>query len=139
MLWKYCKNIVNVTLFFLNSSPDFDNHNFFFLPFSAITLPQLPKKKFHLFRQCYCHNWFVTNFFWTNNNWLRVIYCENVVKILWTRHFFFFYSSPNFETTFFPPFSAMPLPQLLNIFLFPHFNNGIATISLSNFFFFFSL
>ena len=41
MLWKYYKNIVNVTLFFFfNSSSDFDNNNFFFLPFSAMTLPQ---------------------------------------------------------------------------------------------------
>ena len=44
-----CKNIVNVTLFFLNSSPDFGNHNFFFLPFLAMTLPQLPKKNFIYF------------------------------------------------------------------------------------------
>ena len=51
---------------------------------------------------------------------------------------FFFYSSIDFGTClfFFPPFSAMPLPQLLIFFLFPYFGNGIATISLSIFFFF---
>ena len=67
-----------------------------------------------------------------------MIYCENIVKILWTWHFFFFYSSIDFGTSlfFFPPFSAMPLPQLLQIFFFPYFGNGIATISLSIFFFF---
>ena len=35
-----CKNIVDVTLFFFNSSIDFDNYNFFFLPFLATWLPQ---------------------------------------------------------------------------------------------------
>ena len=65
-----------------------------------------------------------------------------IVKMLWKyyRHdtFFFFYSSIDFGTSFPPPpFSAMPLPQLLNFyFLFPYFGNGIATISLSIFFFF---
>ena len=37
---------MNVTLFFLNSSPDFGNHNFFFLPFSAMALPQLGSHNF---------------------------------------------------------------------------------------------
>ena len=67
-----------------------------------------------------------------------MIYCENVVKILWTLQFFFFYSFIDF-VTFFPPFSAMSLPQLLKKILYPYFGNGIATIHLSNFFFFFFL
>ena len=38
--------------------------NFFFLPFSAMPLPQLLKKKFiPLFRQWHCHNSFVNFFF----------------------------------------------------------------------------
>ena len=67
-----------------------------------------------------------------------MIYCENVVKILCTWHlFFFFLIFHRFRSLFFfrPPFSAMPLPQLLNFFLFPYFSNGITTISLSIFFF----
>ena len=66
MLWKCCKNIVDVAFFF-NSSPDFSNHYFilfFFLPFSAMPLPQLLKKKFILlFRQWHCHNSFVKFYF----------------------------------------------------------------------------
>ena len=39
-----CKNIVDVALFFfLNSSPDLGYHFFFFLPFSAMAMPQLPQ------------------------------------------------------------------------------------------------
>ena len=50
---------------------------------------------------------------------------------------FFFYSFIDLVTFFSPPFSAMPLPQLLKKkILFPYFDNGIATISLSIFFFF---
>ena len=58
-----------------------------------------------------------------------MIYCENVVKILWTRHFFFllfprfrnhFFFSPIFgnvnaiiaKRKFYSPISAMALPQL---------------------------
>ena len=68
-----------------------------------------------------------------------MICCENVVKILWTQHFFL-NSSPDFSNHyfilfFFLPFSAMSLPQLLNFFLFPYFGNGIATIRFSQFFF----
>ena len=63
--------------------------------------------------------------------------CKNIVDMT---PFFFFYSSIDFGTSFFSPlpFSAMPLPQLLKFFffLFPYFSNGIATISLSIFFFF---
>ena len=45
-----------------------------------------------------------------------------------------FYSSRDFETTFFFPFSAMPLSQLLKKKkLFPNFGNDIAVIA---FFFF---
>ena len=62
-----------------------------------------------------------------------MIYCENVVKILWTWQLFFFYSFTDFVTPiFFFPFSAMPLPQLPK-FDTTYFGNGIATIA--NFFF----
>ena len=45
-----------------------------------------------------------------------------------------------FHRFFFPvPFLAMPLPQLYKKKKFPYFGNNIATISLSIFFFFFSL
>ena len=68
-----------------------------------------------------------------------MICCENIVKILWTQHFFFNsfpdFSNHYFILFFFLPFSAMPLPQLLFFFLFPYFGNGIATISFSQFFF----
>ena len=41
-----------------------------------------------------------------------------------------FYSSRDFETTFFVPFSAMPLSQLLKKKkLFPYFGNDIAAIA----------
>ena len=65
-----------------------------------------------------------------------MIYCENVVKILWTRHFFFFtlpqISEPLF---FFPHFRQCHCHNCYNFFI-PYFVNGIATISLSIFFFF---
>ena len=51
---------------------------------------------------------------------------------------FFFLLFHRFRNLFFfsLPFSAMPLPQLVIFFLFPYFDNGIATINLSIFFFF---
>ena len=147
MLWKYCKR----STFFFNSSHVISATTIFFPPIFGNSIAT---NFFSLFRQWHCHNCqkkispisvmplpqlVCHNFFWTNNNWLRVIYCENVVKILWTKHFFFFTLPQISKPLFFPPFSAMPLPQLLNFFLFPHFNNGIATINLSKFFFFFLL
>ena len=77
-MWKYYKNIVNVTLFFLNSSPDFSNNNFFFPPIFGNDITTIPfnffpppifgnaiatitKKNFlffPLFRQWHCCNWF---------------------------------------------------------------------------------
>ena len=48
-----------------------------------------------------------------------MICSENDVKILWTQHFFLI---PQISATiifFFLPFSAMPLPQLLQKFFFP--------------------
>ena len=41
LLWKCCKNILDVVLFF-NSFTDFGNHFFFPFPFSVMGLPQLP-------------------------------------------------------------------------------------------------
>ena len=67
-----------------------------------------------------------------------MIYCENVVKILWTWHLFFFFSSIDFKT--FPPLPPIfgnVIATITIFFLFPYFGNGIATISLSIFFFFF--
>ena len=37
ILYKYCVH----STFFFNSSPNFENHYFFFLPFSAMALPQI--------------------------------------------------------------------------------------------------
>ena len=54
-----------------------------------------------------------------------MIYYENVVKILWTWHFFF------------TPIFGNAIATIANFFfLFPYFGNGIATISLSIFFLF---
>ena len=65
-----------------------------------------------------------------------MIYCENVVKILWTWHFlFFFYSSLDFGTTFFSPIFGNAIATIVINFFSPYFGNGIATISLSQFFF----
>ena len=61
-----------------------------------------------------------------------MIYCKNIVNVTLC-----FFTLPRFwNYFFFSLFSAMPLPQLLQFF-FPYFGNDIATISLSNFFFFF--
>ena len=71
-----------------------------------------------------------------------MIYCENVVKILWTwQLFFFFLFFHRFRNLLFfsPPIFGNAIATIANFFLFPHFGNGIATISLSKFFFFFSL
>ena len=60
-----------------------------------------------------------------------MIYYENIVNVT-----IFFLLLPRFRNNFFSPqFSAMPLPQLLQFF-FSYFDNGIAAISLSHFFFF---
>ena len=61
-----------------------------------------------------------------------MIYCENIVNVT------LFFTLRRFRTTFFSSFLAMPLLQLLQFF-FPYFGNDIVTISLSNFFFYFSL
>ena len=97
--------MMDVTLFFLNSSTDFDNRYFFFLPIfsndiatnvflpiSAMALPQTNFFSILQFRQYYCHNFF------------------------------------------FLPFSAMALPQLPQNFP-PYFGNGIASNQLQQFFF----
>ena len=64
-----------------------------------------------------------------------MIYCENIVNVA-----LFFLTPPQISKPHFsPPFSVMPLPQLLQKKKFPYFGNGIATISLSQIFFVFSL
>ena len=40
-----CKNIVDIAFFFLNSSPDFSNHYFFFPPIFGNTIATIAKKK----------------------------------------------------------------------------------------------
>ena len=65
-----------------------------------------------------------------------MIYCKNVVKILWTWQFFFFYSFLDF-VTFFPPFLAMPLPQLLKKNFIPLFRQWHCHNSFVKIFFFF--
>ena len=65
-----------------------------------------------------------------------MIYCENVVKILWTWQLFFLLFH-RFRNFFFPPFSAMPLPQLLKKKFIPLFRQWHCHNSFVNFFFFF--
>ena len=61
-----------------------------------------------------------------------MIYCENIVNVT----LFFFLLSPDFGTTFFFfPFSAMPLPQLLQFF-FPISAMALPQLVCHNFFFF---
>ena len=65
-----------------------------------------------------------------------MIYCENIVNVA----LFFFYSSLDFKTTFIPPPPPPPhfhhaIATIVTNFFFPYFGNGIATISLSQFFF----
>ena len=128
MLWKCCKNIVDVALFFFyNSSLDFGNHyffsshfrqwhchkffppyfgngiatnqlqQFFFLPISAMPLPQIHSiifLVFYFFIKMICaHNFY--NIFTINFKWQVVIvglkkfpsYFGNAIA---TFHFFFF-------------------------------------------------
>ena len=67
LLWKCCKNIVDMTTFVFLLFHRF--RNFFFPPFSAMSLPQLLKKKFiPLFRQWHCHNSFVNFFLFTSGS-----------------------------------------------------------------------
>ena len=55
LLWKCCKNIVDMTTFIFYSFINFVT--FFSPPFSTMPLPQLLKKNFiPLFRQWHCHN-----------------------------------------------------------------------------------
>ena len=57
MLWKYYKNIVNVTLF-LKFLPRFWQQNFFFPPIFGNEIAIIPFNFFFFhFRQCYCHNY----------------------------------------------------------------------------------
>ena len=69
-----------------------------------------------------------------------MICCENVVKILWTQHFFF-NSSPDFSNHyfifyFFPPIFSNAIATIdKKKNLFPYFDNGIATIRFLQFFF----
>ena len=59
-----------------------------------------------------------------------MIYCENIMNIT----LFFFLLSPKFETTiFFPPFLAITLPQLLQIF-FPISAMALPQLVCQNFF-----
>ena len=59
-----------------------------------------------------------------------MIYCENIVNVT-----LFFLLSPDFGTTFFPPFLAMPLPQLLQFF-FPISAMALPQLVCQFFFFF---
>ena len=63
MLWKCCKNIVDVAFFFFNFSPDFSNH-FFFPPIFGNTIATIAKKKIYspisamALPQLVCQNFF---------------------------------------------------------------------------------
>ena len=64
-----------------------------------------------------------------------MIYCENIVNVI-----LFFFTLPRFRNhIFFPPFSAIPLPQLLQIFFFPISAMALPQVVCQIFFFFFSL
>ena len=60
-----------------------------------------------------------------------MIYCENIVN----EHFFFFTPQISEPLFFFPHFRQCHCHNCYNFF-FPYFGNGIAAISLSQFFFF---
>ena len=61
-----------------------------------------------------------------------MIYCENIVNVT-----VFFLLLPRFRNHFFfPPIFGNVIATIVTIF-FPYFSNGIATISLPQFFFFF--
>ena len=63
-----------------------------------------------------------------------MIYCENIVNVT-----FFFFTIPRFRNHFFfPPIFGNVIATIVTIF-FTYFGNGIATISLPQFFFFFTL
>ena len=56
MLWKYYKNIVNVTLF-LKFLPRFRQQHFFFPLIFGNDIAIIPFNFFPHFRQCHCHNY----------------------------------------------------------------------------------
>ena len=62
MLWKYYKNIVNVTLF-LKFLPRFWQQIFFFPSIFGNDITIIPFNFFSHFRQCHCHNYQKKNFF----------------------------------------------------------------------------
>ena len=65
-----------------------------------------------------------------------MIYCENIVNVA----LFFFLLLPRFRNhIFFPPFSVMPLPQLLQKFFSPILAMALSQLVCHKFFFFFSL
>ena len=61
-MWKYYKNIVNITLF-LKFLPRFRQQNFFFPPIFGNDIAIIPFNFFFHFRQCHCHNYQKKNFF----------------------------------------------------------------------------
>ena len=62
-----------------------------------------------------------------------MIYCENIVNVA-----LFFLLLPRFRNhIFFPPFSVMPLPQLLQNFFSPISAMALSQLVCHNFFFFF--
>ena len=61
-----------------------------------------------------------------------MIYCENIVNVT-----LFFFTLPRFRNNFFfSPFSAMPLPQLLQNFFFPISAMALPQLVCQFFFFF---
>ena len=93
MFLKYCG--CNTFFFFFNSPPDFGNHNFFFLPFSVMALPQ---KKISPISAMALPQ--------TNCNIFFSSYFSNATVTSQLQHFFF------------PPILAMPLPQIHSTIFF---------------------
>ena len=133
----YCENIVNVTLFFLNSSPDFDNN--FFL-----------KKKFHLFWQWHCHNSIPLFPFPFSTMALPQLpkkkkknftYFGNTIATI-TNFFFFFYLFRQYHCHnsffFFPHIFGKDIATITKKTNFIYFGNTIATILFLFFFLTFS-
>ena len=120
MLWKYYKNIVNITLFF-KFLPRFRQQHFFFLPFSAMTLPQFHSIFFPIFGNAVATI--------TKKVFFFFLYFGNGIAAI---TFFFFLSTPHSGTQDTRPgknlgrgISVTALPKFL-FFLSPTFSLSLS-------------
>ena len=123
MLWKYCKNIVNVILFFFKFLSRFRQPQFFFSSH---------------FRQWHCHNWQKKNFTYFGNAIATIGLSQIFFELIITDYVWFIVKMLKKycgQDTFF----FLLYPKFRNHFFPPIFGNGIAIISLSTFFFLFTL